>query len=733
MSNQHHDPSADLAARMNGLGVNGESGYSSPQQQPNSHHQSPVNMTHNYANIQSPPSRAAPGLQSQPYSPFPDQTGYPYYPGNAPGGPLGVGLTSATYATSPANIGPNHATYAYVPQTSDLINLNNSQQTSASYDGSFPTPNELYGGQGDQSQAHHRTNQDASSILQQVPRLTRQPYRPPTGQSAYQQAAMQQANASANGYYNFQDPRYQWVGQSQNMYTHQGNMRKKDGQNNTYNSRNNNSYSFRSNQNVNNSHFGYNDSVTPTRGAFAGTSSGLNPYNASSNLYHLAQAQGYGNAFGYSPGYQNASGFVLRPKRSEDPNVVRSALLEEFRLNKVGKWELRDIFGYLAEFSGDQHGSRFIQQKLEIATPEDRQKLFDEIMPNSYQLMTDVFGNYVTQKMFEYGDQKQKATLAKKMEGHVLALSLQMYGCRVVQKALEHVLVDQRSLLVSELEGHILECVRSSNANHVIQRLIQLGPPQSVPDSFIGHIEELAKHPYGCRVVQKMFENLDESMVRSLLDEMHNFTADLMEDQFGNYVVQSVIIVGKPEDRDKVIKEIKGRVIPFARHKFASNVVEKAILNADESDRKLLIDELVGLKEDGTNQVGMLLRDAFGNFPLQTALKAASPEHRQELLDIIEPLLPQVRNTPVGKKLEVQIEELKKGNDQSANGSSVGDSTTDTNGTDTTPGGLTMSRSTSEETSLSSPPENIVDIRAKSTTPRVGNGNGAKTLEDLLG
>jgi len=35
--------------------------------------------------------------------------------------------------------------------------------------------------------------------------------------------------------------------------------------------------------------------------------------------------------------------------------------LEEFRTNKNRKWELSDIQGHVVEFSGDQHGSRFIQ------------------------------------------------------------------------------------------------------------------------------------------------------------------------------------------------------------------------------------------------------------------------------------------------------------------------------------------------------------------------------------
>jgi mRNA-binding protein PUF3 len=48
--------------------------------------------------------------------------------------------------------------------------------------------------------------------------------------------------------------------------------------------------------------------------------------------------------------------------------------------------------------------------------------------------MTDVFGNYVIQKLFEHGNQTQKKALANQMKGHMLALSTQPYGCRVVQK-----------------------------------------------------------------------------------------------------------------------------------------------------------------------------------------------------------------------------------------------------------------------------------------------------------
>ena len=46
---------------------------------------------------------------------------------------------------------------------------------------------------------------------------------------------------------------------------------------------------------------------------------------------------------------------------------------------------------------------RFIQQKLERATLQEKQQVFNEIIDSAYHLMTDVFGNYVIQKFFEFG------------------------------------------------------------------------------------------------------------------------------------------------------------------------------------------------------------------------------------------------------------------------------------------------------------------------------------------
>lgn len=126
------------------------------------------------------------------------------------------------------------------------------------------------------------------------------------------------------------------------------------------------------------------------------------------------------------------------PREHSNPpdfGTMSNVLYQYKQASKTNRrYELKDIYGYIVEFSGDQHGSRFIQQKLESANSDEKDKVFRELQEDCLQLMQDVFGNYVIQKFFEHGDQTQKKFFANRMKGHIQQLSTSMYGCRVVQK-----------------------------------------------------------------------------------------------------------------------------------------------------------------------------------------------------------------------------------------------------------------------------------------------------------
>lgn len=71
----------------------------------------------------------------------------------------------------------------------------------------------------------------------------------------------------------------------------------------------------------------------------------------------------------------------------------------------------------------------------------------------------------------------------------------------------------------------------------VIQRALERIPSAElkfITDACIGQVHALATHPYGCRVLQRIFENCLPSQTDPLLEELHLYTQTLIQDQYGN-------------------------------------------------------------------------------------------------------------------------------------------------------------------------------------------------------
>ncbi|KAG5598604.1 hypothetical protein H5410_029974 [Solanum commersonii] len=359
---------------------------------------------------------------------------------------------------------------------------------------------------------------------------------------------------------------------------------------------------------------------------------------------------------------RNIAGGVMGPYHLDNmENSVASSLLEEFKSNKAKCFELSEIAGHVVEFSADQYGSRFIQQKLETATTEEKSMVFQEIFPQALTLMTDVFGNYVIQKFFEHGMASQRRELASILFGHVLTLSLQMYGCRVIQKAIEVVDVDQKIKMVEELDGHVMRCVRDQNGNHVIQKCIECVPEvhiQFIVSTFFGQVITLSTHPYGCRVIQRVLEHCGNPETQSkVMEEILGSVSMLAQDQYGNYVVQHVLEHGKPDERSTIIKELAGKIVQMSQQKFASNVVEKCLTFCNSSERQLLVNEMLGTTDEN-EPLQAMMKDQFANYVVQKVLETCSDQQRELIMSRIKVHLNALKKYTYGKHIVARVEKL---------------------------------------------------------------------------
>ncbi|KAG2407576.1 Pumilio-like protein [Vigna angularis] len=364
------------------------------------------------------------------------------------------------------------------------------------------------------------------------------------------------------------------------------------------------------------------------------------------------------------------SGWQSQRALDSAPNPKIAIFLEELKSGKGRRFELSDIIGHIVEFrqfivvfnsSTDQHGSRFIQQKLENCGVEEKELVFKEVLPHTSKLMTDVFGNYVIQKFFEYGSPEQRKELANCLLGQILPLSLQMYGCRVIQKALEVINLEQKVQLVHELDGNVMRCVRDQNGNHVIQKCIESIPTKNIDfiiSAFRGQVAILSMHPYGCRVIQRVLEHCsDEVQCQFIVDEILESVFTLAQDQYGNYVAQHVLEKGRPQERSQIISKLSGHIVQLSQHKFASNVVEKCLEYGDSTERQLLITEIVGHDKPHDNLLTMM-KDQFANYVIQRILEICSESQRAVLLSRIRLHAHALKKYTYGKHIVARFEQL---------------------------------------------------------------------------
>ncbi|XP_022148158.1 pumilio homolog 5 isoform X2 [Momordica charantia] len=360
------------------------------------------------------------------------------------------------------------------------------------------------------------------------------------------------------------------------------------------------------------------------------------------------------NAGAYS-GWQGQRG----SNNFDDPK--RHSFLEELKSSNARKFELSDIAGRIIEFSVDQHGSRFIQQKLEHCSSEEKASVFKEVLPHASKLMTDVFGNYVIQKFFEHGTHEQRKELADQLAGQMVPLSLQMYGCRVIQKALEVIELDQKTQLIHELDGHVMRCVRDQNGNHVIQKCIECVPSEEIGfiiSSFGGQVATLSTHPYGCRVIQRILEHCsDEAQSQCIVDEILDSVYVLAQDQYGNYVIQHVLERGMRHERSQIISKMTGKFVRMSQHKYASNVVEKCLEHGDMTERELMIEEIMGQSEENDTLLTMM-KDQFANYVIQKIIEICNDEQREMLLNRIRGHLQALKKYTYGKHIVARLEQL---------------------------------------------------------------------------
>lgn len=177
---------------------------------------------------------------------------------------------------------------------------------------------------------------------------------------------------------------------------------------------------------------------------------------------------------------------------------------------------------------------------------------------------------------------------------------------------------DDLPRLLKEFHHNVLSCIHDQNGNHVIQKIIEVMSNKAkdgqqsgddakaqflneqidfVIDDVLGNAASLSCHPYGCRVLQRILEHCMEEKKTAALDEISKSHKTLLDDQYGNYVIQHVLQFGRQSDRQSILGiVVENGLLTLSKQKFASNVVEKLLKYGTTEQRKAVVREMLKVR-----------------------------------------------------------------------------------------------------------------------------------------
>ncbi|GAW23658.1 hypothetical protein ANO14919_132320 [Xylariales sp. No.14919] len=382
--------------------------------------------------------------------------------------------------------------------------------------------------------------------------------------------------------------------------------------------------------------------------------------NGAYNMGMLAMGMQNMNMNGYA--HQNYTGYGAVYQPSVPPRDSQQRVMQQRRaqnddaMNRYVNLPLDQVSGTIYDLCKDQHGCRYLQKQLENRNPEHVHKIWLETNQHVVELMTDPFGNYLCQKLLEYCNDEERTVLIQNAAKDMVRIALNQHGTRALQKMIEFVTTPIHvEIIIEALRYRVVDLIQDLNGNHVIQKCLnKLGSADSeFIFSAVGrHCVEVGTHRHGCCVLQRCIDHASGPQKVWLISQITEHALRLVQDPFGNYVVQYIIDLNEPSFTEPLVQRFLTKIGMLSRHKFSSNVVEKCLRCASEEAKDRMVNELLA-----PGEMERLLKDSFGNYVVQTALDHSSAHMKHQLVEAIRPMLPGIRGTPHGRRLAAKIQQ----------------------------------------------------------------------------
>lgn len=243
----------------------------------------------------------------------------------------------------------------------------------------------------------------------------------------------------------------------------------------------------------------------------------------------------------------------------------------------IGSPEMRkqlaeQMRGDVLKLTQEMYGCRVIQKALVHVPRESQVKLAEELKKHVPVCIRDMHGNFVIQKCIEQMPPDSIQFIIDAVSDDVERWATHTYGCRVIQRLLEHCGADKLEKVLSQILYCIPKLATDLYGNYVVQHMLEHGRKEdksAILRVMTNDIVKFSTNKQSSNVVEKCFEICSNGEHAHALTEDCNALyqgvlttgglKQMIDDKYGNYIVQRMIEYSKGDDRVRVRDALIGQ------------------------------------------------------------------------------------------------------------------------------------------------------------------------------
>jgi hypothetical protein len=192
-----------------------------------------------------------------------------------------------------------------------------------------------------------------------------------------------------------------------------------------------------------------------------------------------------------------------------------------------------------------QQGCADAQARLDVASPEERAFMFSAALGDLRNLLTQTYGALFLQKLLELAPPSElgRFMYALNVGTTLVDVSSSPSGARVVQRFMELLNTSAEAAMqfTHIIATHLVPLANDTHGSHIVQRALTsrfAGDKTILVDELIARCVEIATNKQGCCVLQRAIDWLPDAARERVISAVIHNELELVQDAFGNYVVQ---------------------------------------------------------------------------------------------------------------------------------------------------------------------------------------------------